>query len=209
MLELVYILEMRDTMNYFTSDLHFGDDSTVKFDMRPFKNSKVFDKFVINTWNKQANKDDVIYVIGDFVDCDKDSLDDSWKRTLLYVKKVKAKVVLITGNNEDRVIKRYFDNDINKFREYCINLGFLDVAKSKVIKINNQDFYLVHKPCEANKEMMNLFGHMHRSGGLYKPFGINIGCDLNHFRLFSEKDIEFFMKLKKDHWDNDKNLNMW
>ena len=34
-------------MYYFTSDLHFGDDDTVEFDMRPFKNAKSFDKFVI------------------------------------------------------------------------------------------------------------------------------------------------------------------
>lgn len=196
-------------MFYFTSDLHFGDEGTVKFDMRPFKNSKKFDKFVIKTWNKQAYKNDTIYVIGDFVDCDKNIHDDSWKRTLEYVKKVKANVVLILGNNEERVIKHYFDGDFNKFRSYCLTVGFKEVYENTIVHFSNRDFYLTHKPINANREMINLFGHMHRSGGLYKPFGINIGCDLNHFRLFSEDDINFFLKLKEEYWDNDKNLNMW
>ena len=196
-------------MFYFTSDLHFGDDGTVKFDMRPFKNSKSFDKYVIKTWNKQASKDDVIYVIGDFVDCDKNTHDDSWKRTLEYVKKVRASVILILGNNEERVIKYYFDGDFEKFRSYCLNVGFKEVYQNAIVHFLDRDFYLTHKPVNSNKEMFNLFGHMHRSGGLYKPFGINIGCDLNHFRLFSETDIEFFLKLKEEYWDKDKNLNMW
>ena len=196
-------------MYFFTSDLHFGDEGTVKFDMRPFKSSKQFDKFVIKTWNKQASKNDTIYVIGDFVDCDKNGGDDSFKKTLNYVKKVKANVVLILGNNEERVVKNFFNNEFESFRDYCLKLGFKEVYRNTIIHFLNQDFYLTHKPINSNKEMINLFGHMHRSGGLYKPFGINIGCDLNHFRLFSEKDIEFFLKLKQEHWDNDKNLNMW
>ena len=196
-------------MYYFTSDLHFGDDGTVKFDMRPFKNSKEFDKYVIKTWNKQANKNDTIYVIGDFVDCDKNGNDESWRKTLEYVKKVKANVVLILGNNEERVVKNYFNGNFSEFRNYCLNLGFKEVYENTVVHFLDRDFYLTHKPINSNKEMINLFGHMHRSCGLYKPFGINIGCELNHFRLFSEEDIKFFLKLKEDYWDNDKNLNMW
>ena len=196
-------------MLYFTSDLHFGDDGTVKFDMRPFKNAKKFDKFVIKTWNKQASKNDTIYVIGDFVDCNKDNDNGSWRDTIKYVKKVKASVVLVLGNNEERVIKRYFDNNFQKFREYCLNLGFKEVYENTIVHFLDRDFYLTHKPNDSNMSMFNLFGHMHRSGGLYKPYGINVGCDLNHFRLFSEKDIEFFLKLKEDYWDKDKNLNKW
>ena len=149
-------------MFYFTSDLHFGDEGTVKFDMRPFKNSKKFDKFVIKTWNKQAYKNDTIYVIGDFVDCDKNIHDDSWKRTLEYVKKIKTTLALTLGNNEERVIKHYFDGDFNKFRSYCLTVGFKEVYENTIVHFSNRDFYLTHKPINANREMINLFGHMHR-----------------------------------------------
>ena len=122
-------------MYFFTSDTHFGDDGVIKQDLRPFKNAKQFAKVLINTWNKQAKKDDTIFVIGDFVDCDGDGYD-SWKQSLLLVKKIKAQVVLILGNNEERVIKYYFDNDFEKFKEYCLNVGFKDVCKNLILKMN-------------------------------------------------------------------------
>ena len=49
---------------------------------------------------------------------------------------------------------------------------------------------------------------MHRTGGIYKPFGLNIGCDLNHYKLYSEDDIFFMLELKETYWNKDKHLNM-
>ncbi len=106
-------------MYYFTSDAHFDDKKTLEYEFRPFRNPRQFDRYVIKTWNKQAKKGDIIFVVGDFVDCDGLGFD-SWRKSLGYVKKIKADVVLIMGNNEDRVVKFYFDNDFNKFRDYCL-----------------------------------------------------------------------------------------
>ena len=194
-------------MYFFTSDTHFNDKDDLEIDFRPFKSPRAFDRFVIKTWNKQAKKDDTIFVIGDFVDCDGEGFD-SWKKSLLYVKKIKAQVILIMGNNEDRVVKFYFDDNFDKFREYCLGLGFKDVKKNMTITFGGHEFYLIHKPIDYKKGVFNLFGHTHLAGGLYMPFGINVGCDLNHFRLYSEKNIEYLMEEKKKFWDVDKNLNM-
>lgn len=194
-------------MYYFTSDTHFGDDEILKQDLRPFKNAKQFAKTLIKTWNKQATKDDIIYIVGDFVDCDGAGYD-SWKVSLSLVKKIKAKVVLIIGNNEQRVIKYYFDNDFESFKNYCLGIGFRDVLTNTVIHMRDRDFFLTHKPLDYNPNYFNLFGHMHASGGLYKPFGLNVGCDLSHFRLLSEDDIFHFINKKEKFWDKDKHLNM-
>lgn len=194
-------------MLYFTSDIHFDDEDTLINDNRPFKSTKSFDRCFIKMMNKQAKKGDTIYVVGDFVDCNGEN-HDSWKKSILYVKKIKADVVLIMGNNEDRVVKYYFDNDFDKFRDYCLSIGFKDVCKNMIIRFNKKEFYLVHKPIHYNPDILNLFGHIHRSGGLYKPFGLNVGCDLNHFRLYSEEDIEFMLNMKSTYWDKDRNLNM-
>ena len=194
-------------MYFFTSDTHFNDLKSLEFDFRPFKSPKQFDRYVIKTWNKQAKKSDTIFVIGDFVDCDGAGFD-GWKKALTYVKKIKAQVILLMGNNEDRVVRYYFDNDYEKFRAYCLALGFKDVQKDMTITFNGQEFFLTHKPVHYKKGMFNLFGHTHRSGGLYKPFGLNVGCDLNHFRLYSESDIEYLMAMKQKYWDDDRNLNM-
>ena len=194
-------------MYYFTSDTHFGDDEILKQDLRPFKNAKQFARILIKTWNKQATKDDVIYVIGDFVDCDGYGYD-TWKDSLLLVAKIKAKVVLIIGNNEQRVIKHYFDNNFESFKNYCLSVGFRDVLINTVIHVQDRDYFLTHKPFDYNPNYFNLFGHMHASGGLYKPFGLNVGCDLSHFRLLSENDIFHFINKKEKFWDKDKHLNM-
>ena len=194
-------------MYFFSSDTHFADDYTMEIDNRPFKNSKVFDKFVIKTWNKQAKKGDIIFVIGDFVDCDGEGYD-GWKKSILYVKKLKADVVLVMGNNEERVVKYNFNNDFNLFREFCLKIGFKEVYQNHTIKMRDMEFYLTHKPADCKMDMLNLFGHTHRSGGLYRPFGFNIGCDINHFRLYSENDIFKLIDLKQRFWDKDKHLHL-
>ena len=194
-------------MFFFTSDTHFSDMSTLKVDMRPFKNPKQMDKFIIKTWNKQTTKEDTIFVIGDLIDCDGEGYD-SWKKSIHYIKKLKASVVLVIGNNEERVIKYYFDNDFKKFRDYCLNVGFKEVYKNRIVNLKGTEFYLTHKPFDYNPNMLNLFGHTHRSGGLYRPFGFNIGCDINHFRLYSEDDIFHLIDLKEKFWNKDKHLNM-
>lgn len=192
-------------MYFFTSDIHFNDDSTLKVDKRPFKSAKEFDKFVIKTWNKQAKKGDTIFVVGDFIDCD-DETCVNWKKSIHYAKKIKADIVLVCGNNEDRVIKYFFNNNFEAFKQYCLSLGYKEVYKNLTISFANHDFYLVHKPRDHKEGIINLYGHIHRSGGLYKPFGYNVGCDLNHFRLFTEQDILDMIEMQEKYWDKSEDL---
>ena len=194
-------------MKFFTSDLHFGSDDTIMFDNRPFKNSKAFINFSLKTWNEVAKIDDVIYVIGDFVDCHSANNKNCMKY-LSIVKKIRAKIILILGNNEKRIIKNFFNNDFDRFRDYCLNLGFQDVKSSDIIEINNTKYFLVHKPKDHNPEMLNLFGHSHKAMGIYKSFGFNIGCDLNNYRLYSENDISNLLSKKINYWDKDQNLKL-
>jgi calcineurin-like phosphoesterase family protein len=192
-------------MFYFTSDTHFFDDETLRTDGRPFKSAKKFDNYVIKLWNKQAKKEDTIFVVGDFVDCD-GAHSQTWKTSLAYVKKIKAKVVLIIGNNEERVIKFFFDGDFEKFKAYCLELGFSEVHRNRLVTVNDVTFNLVHKPIDCSKDYLNIFGHMHRAGGVYRKYGFNVNCDMNHFYLYSEKDIATMLYDKQKYWDIDKNL---
>lgn len=189
-------------MNFYTSDIHFGDTPTFEEMLRPFKSVRDFDKFMIKQINKQAKAGDTIYVIGDMVDCDGPEFEQ-WRKTIYYVKKIKAQVVLIIGNNEDKIVKYFFKNNFNKFKQFCLDIGYKDVKKSAYTIIGNTKFYMVHKPSQCKKDMMNLFGHVHNAGGLYYPFGINVGCDLNYLRLYSEKDIEHIIKDRWPYWVND------
>jgi len=194
-------------MNFFTSDTHLSDAYTLQSDLRPFKNTKQFDKHIIKTWNKQAKPTDTIYVIGDFIDCDGEGYD-GWKQSIKLIKKIKAKVVLILGNNEERVIKYFFNNNFEEFKSYCLSLGFKDVVKNLIISMRDKEFYLTHKPFNYNPNYINLFGHTHAAGGIYKPFGLNIGCDLHHYKLVSEDAVFHLLDKKEKYWDKDKHLNM-
>jgi len=50
-------------MNFFTSDVHFNDEPTMINDNLPFKSIKAYDKKTIKTFNKQAGKNDTIFVM--------------------------------------------------------------------------------------------------------------------------------------------------
>ena len=195
-------------MRYFTSDIHFNDEPTLKVDARPFKFTKAFDNYIIKMWNKQAKKGDTIFVVGDFIDCD-GAGHTAWQTAIKYVKKINADVILIMGNNEERVVKNFFNDNFNTFKDYCIGLGFKDVLWDAQISFAGYNFYLTHKPINHKKEYINLFGHIHRSTGIYRPFGFNIGCDCNHFRLYSEQDIVFLIEMRDKYWLKDKNVNVW
>ena len=193
-------------MRYFTADLHFCDDYTIIYSRRPFKNAKQYDKFMIKSLNKTAKKDDIIYVCGDFFDCDGKEYD-LYLKAASYVKKIKAKLFLIIGNNEERIIKYFFDNNYEKFRSYCLELGFIDVQKSIILNFGARTFYLVHEPLATNSKYINLFGHIH-SGGSYRSYGINVCVDANYFRLWSESDILDYLDWKTKWMDHDANINI-
>jgi len=146
-------------MYYFTSDLHFGDETTMKVENRPFKSVKQMNRILIKNLNKVLTKNDILYVIGDFLDCD-DETKTSWSDVSDLPKKIKAPVILIMGNNEERIVKYFFNNDFEAFRKYCIENGFKDVKQDDYIKMNGKDFYLVHKPTQYKKNYINLFKYM-------------------------------------------------
>lgn len=189
-------------MIFFTSDTHFGSEDTLIRENRPFKNYKEFDKYVLKLWNKQTKKEDTIFHLGDFLNFNSKD-ENSWKQTLSYVKYLKANIILIIGNNEQRVIDNHFNGDFNSFKNFCIKLGFKDVQIDCEIELNGQKFYLNHYPRNHKNNCINLFGHTHRTTGLWKPYGLNVGCDLNHFFLYSENEIFRILTLKDKWWDKD------
>lgn len=194
-------------MIFFTSDIHFSDNETMNHENRPFKNAKQYDKFIIKTWNKTMKKGDTLYVVGDLFDCNNHS-EVVWKNSVGYFKKIKANIVLIIGNNEERIIRRFFDNKFEKFKEFCLSIGIKDVKKNLKLNFGDHNFYLTHKPCDYKEGFVNLVGHLHRSRGMWYSFGLNVACDLNYFRPYSENDILFQLKEKNKHFSIDKNFSL-
>lgn len=134
--------------------------------------------------------------------CNYNGTEKDFLPGLMLVQEVNAKVILIMGNNEERVMQYCFENNFEKFRDFCIRHGFLDVKQNDTISIEDTKLYLVHRPIDCKPEMLNLYGHVHRQGGIWSPYGFNICADVNHFRLYSENDIRFLIS-QKAAWDND------
>lgn len=194
-------------MRYFTSDLHFGSMDTIQFDNRPFHSTLEMEETIIANINSVASADDIVYVIGDFVDYHESTMDVSLEK-LALVKDIVAKVILILGNNEERIVKNIYSGDFEKFEKYCLSLGFHAVRKTDDIEISNTEFHLTHKPKNHVQHKLNLFGHSHKAMGIYKSFGFNIGCDLNNYYPYSEDDIVSLLSKKSKYWDHDENLKL-
>lgn len=193
-------------MNFFTADIHFCDESTMRSDNRPFKSIKAYDKFTIKNWNKMAKAGDIIYIVGDLLDCDGPNSTE-WLQGLKLIKKIKADIVLVIGNNEQRIIKFFFKNDFEQFVKVCKKYGIKEVYKSLDVEIKDKKFHLVHQIKDGDKHKTNLFGHTHLCSGVYHPYGLCVSCDLNHFRLFTEEIIMGYLNRKVNYWEPDENCN--
>ena len=178
-------------MNFFTSDSHFtlmDTNDTIERDFRPFKSVKQMNKTMIKNWNKQAKKGDTIYHLGDFSNFNKVDTK-SYLTTYDYVKKLKAKVVLIMGNNEEYIVHFVYNDDYESFKKFLLEKGFSDVIRDGMyLDIKGTRFYLNHYPSKHKDDALNLFGHIH--GTVFvKKYGFNVGVDNHYFKLFSEDDI--------------------
>ena len=194
-------------MNFFISDIHFCDTTTFLEDNRPFKNITHYDKFMLKNLNKYVGKNDTLYILGDLMDCDNEK-SRFWEKSAKYIKKIKGNIVLIMGNNEKRIVNFFFNGNFEKFKTYCKSIGIDDVKYEDYISFGGYDFYLTHEPINYKKGFVTLFGHIHRSKGLWQSFGLNMSCDINHYRPYSEKDILFQLKEKEIYWNSDENLRL-
>lgn len=196
---------------FFTADTHFTEKDfkgVITRDARPFSSCKQMNKKIIKIWNKQAGKNDTIYHLGDFVNFNcKDN--ESYKNCFKLVRKIKAKVILILGNNEERLVNSNFDGNFERFKEYLISEGFADVIMGGVPfviknKEDNTDLevYMTHLPKNHKEGVLNLFGHIHSTVKI-KPYGFNVGIDVNHFKLCSE---EYILMLNHDKKYFDENV---
>ena len=198
--------------NWYMADTHFGADSNdiIERENRPFKDNLEYAEEQVRIWNEQASADDTIYAIGDF--CNYNSFEKDFMSGLAVSSRVNARIILFIGNQEERVIRDHFDGDFEKFRKFCLDepsFRFEDVVRNTYIDIRGEKFFLTHDPVDHDKTCLNLFGHIHRAGGLYRPYGFKVGVDLNHFELFGDDDIMYMLDQKINFNDKDPSINCW
>ena len=81
------------SMDFFTSDQHFGHKNIIEYCNRPFSSISEMDKEIVRRWNSVVSENDTVYVLGDV----------SFYNTALskrIIKKLNGKKILVRGNHD-------------------------------------------------------------------------------------------------------------
>lgn len=182
-------------MFLFTADTHFCDPTSHIRDMLPFSDYRAKDSSLIANINKAGTKDDILFHLGDFCTYNANN-HDVWEKGLTTVKYLHPKVILVIGNNEQRIIDEQFGGYFEDFKLHCMLLGFMDVLTT-CYRHNDDKLYLMsHIPLpndDIPMNTVNLHGHYHlESSSDSKHF--NVGAATNFLRPYSMEDVKFKIK---------------
>lgn len=151
------------TIDFVTSDTHFGHANVIKHDNRPFTDVDTMDEEMIDRWNaKVQNRNKHVWHLGDFCYRNKRSID--W-----YTQRLFGHIHIVLGNHDDRGPKRHPSL-------------FASVSGYEYLKQDNFKINLFHYSCRtwrsAHHGAWLLFGHSH---GRLKPYGksFDVGT-MNH-----------------------------
>lgn len=152
---------------FFTSDLHFNHEKIIEYCNRPFTTVEEMNEALIENWNKDIGKNDVVYMLGDFC-------FGTQKDCQIMVNRLKGNKHFIIGNH-----------DKHKFAG--IN-GIASVSHYKEIAAGSKKIVLSHYPIRSwngmHRGSLMLHGHCH---GTLEPIknSIDVGVDCNNYRPFS------------------------
>lgn len=175
------------SQKYITSDLHFHHKNIVKFTNRGVDTTQdEHDEWLINLWNSQVNKGDVVWHLGDF------SFSKKLNEIENILRRLNGQKHFIMGNHcDEKIMLRLLgDNYIQSLQDY------------KEIKILGTKTCLFHFPIMSwnsqGRGSWHLHGHSHGSLKTSKGKMLDVGLDsaYNHYgvhKFFTEKDIETFM----------------
>lgn len=104
---------------FFTSDLHFGHKNVLRFDGRPFDSVEEMDSELIRRWNAKVNKEDTVYVLGDFIWKNKTGVATS------LIRQLNGRIILIKGNHDAFLHNAKAKNALGGVKDYddiCVTL---------------------------------------------------------------------------------------
>jgi calcineurin-like phosphoesterase family protein len=143
---------------YFIGDMHLGDETIIKLEKRPFEDSLDQTDVFVKNWNSLITDNDIVYVVGDFLDKNYSSYH------LAKVQTLKGKKYLIRGNHDT------FSDEF--YRNEC---KFINVYDNPILLDN---FWIIsHDPQYINCYFpyANIFAHVHNNP-IYKTHSSRHYC---------------------------------
>lgn len=163
---------------FLTSDTHFGHTNIMNFEHRRDKmilsdDAKIedHDEELIEIWNNTVNKNDLVYILGDF------SFYNA-EKTMEILNKLNGDKVLIQGNHDIIYLQsKKFDKTLYK-----------EIVPYKEIKYKGRGVVLCHYPIEhfnhqdlKENNYVHLFGHIHSMEYDIPARSYNVGVDVNEY----------------------------
>ena len=127
---------------FFLADPHFGDGAILRYENRPFADTKQMDAALIENWNRVVSPEDAVYVLGDLgaVGCEKEILSQ-----------LKGTKYLIKGNHDTESNSYYRQAGFEEVYDYPILFENFWILSHDAIYVN------------TNMPYANLFGHVHNT----------------------------------------------
>lgn len=131
----------------YISDSHLGHKNAIEFDNRPFADVEEMDALMIEYWNMAVQKDDEVYIIGDF--CYRSNKGPVW-----YLQRLSGIKHLIVGNHDAKTLK--YPGALDHFES---------VEHIKHVRDDGKDIVLCHYPIAEwsgyYRGAWHIYGHIH------------------------------------------------
>ncbi len=179
-------------MIWFTSDLHIGHESVIKYCDRPFSSLSEMHIGLINNWNKVVHDTDIVYILGDV------SLG-SYSDFVNVISQMRGKKILIKGNHDKYSYGQYNKAGIQVFEELklkmfgkVIRLSHFPYAipwYKRLFAFKSELRFMDRRPPKLKGEIL-LHGHTHSKIKKYKDGRIHVGVDAWNYTPVSSQQLE-------------------
>lgn len=167
---------------FFTANQQFGRPSAIKEFNRPFENIDVMNQALVNAWNSTVDKEDIIYVLGNF----------AWDPTTAedILKKLNGTIILVPGEHDAAIL------DLNKRRVLPKHCAIVEpLFSSPAEKLAISYWPLAEWPFK-NKGYYHFFGYPSKKYKTdHKKRLVNVACD---FWGYKPKSLDSILGLFQD-----------
>lgn len=155
---------------WFTSDLHLGHENVIKYSKRPFANVTEMDEQLIERWNSVVEKQDAVYVVGDF-----SFYKDQQKAVDVLQRLNGAEKHLVLGNH-DKHLKGWVRDKFSScspYKEIYVE-DPTTVDGKQFLVLCHYSFRVWNK---SHYGSINLYGHSHGSlPGTSQSLDVGVDC---------------------------------
>lgn len=131
---------------FVIGDLHYFDENIRRFEGRPWHSVKEMNATLLFNWNSVVDKDDKVWVLGDFFDFTNCTEEEAVE----ILKKLNGTIILVAGNHDLEHINFYKEHGVEVIEYPVVYKGF---------------WILSHEPMYVtiNAPYANVFAHVHNN----------------------------------------------